>query len=175
MKYSLLLVIIFALSGLILSIRRHNNNDQKAQISDKIRPNYDLCNEENCPPERGTCSWENFCFCFDGYLSTYEIPVLCDYQQKDRTLYFVLEFFLSLGIGHLYAGNYIYGIIKMICYSGLLGLYFVKYLNKKGIDAARIRLYIWVIIAIWQIIDGLCIFRGIYTDGNDKQTGFKYF
>ena len=90
-------------------------------------------------------------------------------------MYFLLEFVLSFGIGHLYAGHYIYGILKMLCYIGLFGIYFVKFAKKKGIDAARIRLFIWVIISIWQMIDGISIFKGTYTDGNDKPTGFKYF
>ena len=174
MKQFLLFVLFAVLFETIFSGRRHNTNDEYTKILDKIEPNTDLCNEDNCPLDRGTCSGENFCFCFDGFISTYETPTLCDYVQKDRTLYFILEFVLSLGIGHFYVGNYIYGIIKLICYLGIYGLYFGAYLNKKGIDAARIRLFLWVIISIWQFVDGLCIFRGIYTDGNDMPTGFKY-
>ena len=170
----LFLVISFFFSS-VLSDRRHNTKDGLTKILDKIKPDSELCNEENCPPERGTCSGENFCFCFDGYISSYESSTQCDYEQKDRTLYFLLEFVLSFGIGHLYAGHYIYGIIKMLCYVCLLGIYFIKFAKKKGIDAARIRLFIWVIISIWQMIDGISIFKGTYTDGNDKPTGFKYF
>ena len=175
MKHLLLFLVISFFFGSVLSDRRHNRKDGLTKILDKIKPDSELCNEENCPPERGTCSGENFCFCFDGYISSYESSTQCDYEQKDRTLYFLLEFVLSFGIGHLYAGHYIYGIIKMLCYVCLLGIYFIKFAKKKGIDAARIRLFIWVIISIWQMIDGISIFKGTYNDGNDKPTGFKYF
>ena len=175
MKCLLIFLVISFFFGSVLSDRRHNTKDGLTKILDKIKPDSELCNEENCPPERGTCSGENFCFCFDGYISSYESSTQCDYEQKDRTLYFLLEFVLSFGIGHLYAGHYIYGIIKMLCYVCLLGIYFIKFAKKKGIDAARIRLFIWVIISIWQMIDGISIFKGTYTDGNDKPTGFKYF
>ena len=175
MKHLLLFLIISILFGSILCVRRHNSKEGLTKILDKIKPDSELCNEEICPIERGTCSGENFCFCFDGYISSYESTYQCDYEQKDRTLYFLLEFVLSFGIGHIYAGNFVYGVIKMICYAGLLGTYLIKFAKKKGIDAARIRLFIWVVIAIWQLIDGLCIFKGIYTDGNGKPTGFKYF
>ena len=177
MKYLSLFLIIIAsfLFGTNLCTRRHNTKEGLTKILGKIKPDSELCNEEICPLERGTCSGENFCFCFDGYISSYESSVLCDYAQKDRTLYFLLEFVLSFGLGHLYAGNYIYGIIKMLCYFGLFGAYLFKFMKKKGIDAARIRLFIWVIIGIWQVIDGISIFKGTYTDGNKKPTGFRYF
>ena len=175
MKNSLILILVLYLFGLIASTRRHNTNEKFTKILEKIKPNSELCNEDNCPIEKGTCSGENFCYCFDGYISTFETSYFCDYSQKDRTLYFLLEFVLSFGIGHLYAGNYIYGAIKMLCYFGIFGVYLVKFRLKKGIDAARIRLFLWVIITIWQFIDGFCIFKGIYTDGNDRATGFKYF
>ena len=175
MKHLLLILVFSFLLGSILCLRRHNSKEGLTKILDKIKPDSELCNEEICPIDRGTCSGENFCFCFDGYISSYESSRQCDYEQKDRTLYFLLEFVLSFGVGHIYAGNYVYGAIKMICYIALFGVYLIKFKKKKGIDAARIRLFIWVIIAIWQLIDGLCIFKGKYTDGNDKPTGFKYF
>ena len=175
MKKSLLLLIIICLFGIIISDRRHNKNGKMTKVLEKIKPNSDLCNEENCPTDRGTCSGENYCFCFEGYISSFESSYFCDYGQKDRTLYFLLEFVLSFGIGHFYAGNFLYGAIKLICYAAIFGVYLTKFKNKKGIDAARIRLFLWVIISIWQFIDGYCIFKGIYTDGNGKKTGFKYF
>ena len=174
MNNSLKFLIITCLLGIITSVRRHNTN-KDTQILEKIKPNPELCNEKNCPIDRGTCSGENYCFCFEGYISSFENPSFCDYAQKDRTLYFLLEFVISFGIGHFYAGNYIYGILKLLCYAALFGVYLVKFKNKKGIDAARIRLFIWVIFTIWQFIDGYCIFKGIYTDGNGKKTGFRYF
>ena len=57
------------------------------------------------------------------------------------------------------------------CYSE----YILLNSEKKGIDAARIRLFLWTLIPIWQLIDGICIFKGIYTDGKNMPTGFKYF
>ena len=175
MKFLFSLILILTTFNMIFSVRHHNSNERYTKITKKIVPNPELCNEKNCPADRGTCSGENFCFCFDGYLSTYESNVLCDYKQKDRTLYFLLEFVLSFGIGHFYAGKYIYGSIKLVCYILFFALFFMKFYKKTGIDAARIRLFMWLNFFIWQFIDGLCIFRGVYKDGNGKATGFKYF
>jgi len=175
MKYLLLFLLTLTLFSSIISLRRHNTNEQYTKILEKIKPNSELCNEENCPANRGTCSGENFCFCFEGYTSTFETSFFCDYEQKDRTFYFLLEFILGFGFGHFYAGRYIYAGIKFFCYSILFGIYLIKFRKKKGIDAARIRLFLWTLISIWQLIDGLCIFKGIYTDGENMPTGFKYF
>ena len=173
---SLFPIIFFLLSFTqILSVRHHNSNGEYTKITKKILPDSELCNEQNCPSNRGTCSRENFCYCFDGYISTFEKPFQCDYEQKDRVLYFLLEFVLSFGIGHLYAGKYLYGFIKMACYIAIVGVYFLKFHKKKGIDAARIRFFLGLNYCIWQLIDGLLIFRGTYTDGNGKETGSKYF
>ena len=171
--YTLLLISISI--NISLSLRHHNSNKEYTKITKKIMPDSELCNEQNCPIDRGTCSGENFCFCFDGYISTYESSTLCDYAQKDRTLYFLLEFILGFGIGHFYIGKYIYASIKLFVYCSLLGVYCWKFYNKKGIDNARIRLFIWLNICIWQFLDGCFIFRGVYMDGNGKPTGFKYF
>ena len=57
------LIIIYALFSSIFCVRRHNTKEEYTKILDKIKPNSDLCNEQNCPIERGTCSGENFCFC----------------------------------------------------------------------------------------------------------------
>ena len=176
MKYFFVIFLAANLISSIISIRRHNTNERYTKILDKIKPNSELCNEDICPLDRGSCSGENFCFCFDGYLSTFESPTLCDYEQKDRVLYFLFEFVLSFGIGHFYVGNYIYGAIKFVCYALLLGYYFLRLSKIKGsIDARRKRLFVWVLISIWQFIDGMNIFLGKYHDGNGKETGFKYF
>ncbi len=175
MKYVLILILSIYLFGLAISSRRHNQNEEYTNVLKKIKPNVDLCNEDNCPSNRGTCSGENYCFCFDGYISVFETSYFCDYEQKDRIVYFLLEFVISFGTGHFYVGNYIYGAIKLINYLCLFGIYFGFYLHKKGIDAARIRLFLWTIFSIWQVVDGLCIIKGIYTDGHNKPTGFKYF
>ena len=129
MNKNFLFLIILCLIGLITSLRRHNTN-KETKILEKIRPNSELCNEDNCPVDRGTCSGENFCFCFEGYISSFESTTFCDYAQKDRTLYFLLEFVLSFGIGHFYAGNYIYGAIKLLCYISLFGVYLLKFRYK---------------------------------------------
>ena len=175
MNFVFSLILILTTFNISLTVRHHNSNEEYTKITKKIVPNSELCNENNCPTNRGTCSGENFCFCFDGYFSTYESNVLCDYEQKDRTLYFLLEFVLSFGIGHFYVGKYIYGSIKLICYILFFIAFFFKFYKKTGIDAARIRLFMWLNFFIWQFIDGLCIFRGVYKDGNGKPTGFKYF
>ena len=127
--YTLLLISLSI--NISLSLRHHNSNKEYTKITKKIMPDSELCNEQNCPIDRGTCSGENFCFCFDGYISTYESSTLCDYAQKDRTLYFLLEFILGFGIGHFYIGKYIYASIKLFVYCSLLVIpserYFINF------------------------------------------------
>lgn len=168
-------IITLSLLGLISPSRRHNTKSGITKIIEKIKPNSEICNENNCPINRGTCSGENICYCFDGYISTYESPILCDYEQKDRVLYFILEFLPSFGIGHFYAGNCVLGIIKLLCYLLIFGAYFGKFNRKRGIDAARARLFLFLLFVLWQVVDGLFIFWGVYKDGKDKPTGFKFF
>ena len=175
MKYILTILLFFYSIEFITSLRRHNTNKNYTQIIKKIKPNYELCNEDNCPTNRGTCSGENYCFCFEGFLSTFETSFFCDYEQKDRVIYFILEFVLGFGLGHYYVENYIYGTFKFITYILIFGFYFGKFVRKKGIDAARIRLFLWLIFTLWQMADAICIARGIYNDGYGKPTGFKYF
>ena len=176
MKYLLTLTINIYLIGLTISERRHNKNGELiTKTRKKIKPDVEFCSEDNCPSERGICSSENYCYCFNGYLSTFETSFFCDYEQKDRVLYFISEFVIGFGLGHFYVGNIIYGTIKLVSYIVLFGIYFGFFYNKKGIDAARIRLFLWTIYTLWQLIDGLSIIRGIFTDGENKPTGFKYF
>lgn len=175
MKVFSLFLIMINIIGFIVPSRRHNTKESMTKIIEKIRPDPKLCNDETCPPERGTCSGENICYCFDGYISTFETKVLCDYEQKDRTLFFLLEFIVGLGLGHFYVGNKIYGGIKCGVYIIILGIYFVRYHTRKGIDAARMRLFLWLLIGIWQVVDGICIWTGKYKDGRGQETGYKYF
>ena len=71
MKSIFALLLILVSLDFSLSVRHHNSKEEYTKITKKIMPDSDLCNEQNCPIDRGTCSGENFCFCFDGYFSTY--------------------------------------------------------------------------------------------------------
>ena len=99
MKFLFSLILILTTINISLSVRHHNSNEEFTKITKKILPNSELCNEQNCPANRGTCSGENFCFCFDGYFSTYESNVLCDYEQKDRTISMMKNIFMRIIIG----------------------------------------------------------------------------
>lgn len=171
------LVIIFLIISFATSHRHHNTKEKFTKILGKVRPDPNSCNEKICPPDRGTCSGDNICYCFNGYLTEFssEAEGQCNYQQKDRLLFFLLEFICSFGIGHLYVGRYYFGFAKMAFITILISVYFIAFNKKKGIDAARVRVFIMTLFTIWQCIDGYCIWTGKYKDGNNKPTGFLYF
>ena len=156
---------------------RHHNTKEFTKIIHKIQPNKNICNEAVCPSDRGTCSSDNICYCFDGFMTIYSSSQesFCNYKKKDRIFGFILEFLVSFGVGHLYLERYYFGFVKMAFVAILMGVYFFAFKTKKGIDAARVRVFIMTLFSIWQVIDGICIWEGIYKDGNGKETGFLYF
>lgn len=76
-----------------------------------------ICTSSNCGPRNGFCIDLNTCQCQIGYANfeTEESPAgqYCTYQQKSQLVAFLLEFFFPIGVGHLYAGRIVNGLIKM--------------------------------------------------------------
>ncbi len=85
------------------------------------------CTLSNCGPRNGFCIDEHTCQCHVGYANfkpvtrTYaqEPERYCTYEQGSQLVAFLLEFFFPIGVGHLYAGRIVNGIIKM-CFNIIL-------------------------------------------------------
>jgi hypothetical protein len=75
------------------------------------------CNKLNCLPPFGKCSDKNTCECREWY---FDVPFLldsqnlfCRYRQKSQAVSLVLEILSLSGIGHIYSGRSVIGLIKL--------------------------------------------------------------
>ena len=73
-------IIFLFISSIFYSSPKRHHGPKTNPSSKNIPRNYKLCNKQNCPVNRGTCSSENICVCFGGYLTTFEQAVYCDYD-----------------------------------------------------------------------------------------------
>ena len=132
-----------------------------------------VCNKYTCPKSRGVCNEENECICLNGYDTIDDLSkgdFYCNYKRKSKLFAFLLEFVLGFGSGHFYIGNINLATAKL-AFTTLTCLLFCQYNSIKKITEIRRvavpleRLFVigWV---IWQLIDGILIFFGIYKDGN---------
>lgn len=77
-----------------------------------------VCTFNNCPPP-SFCVDNNTCKCADGFVNYNEnkkslnIKHYCQYKQKKQLVALLLEFFISMGIGHFYANRTTYGLYKL--------------------------------------------------------------
>ena len=102
------------------------------------------------------------------------IPVYCNYKRKSQLVYFLLEFLLNIGVGHLYAGNFLLGGLKIglvflpcITFIVLFCLGIVVAENIKEIAGigACIGILVACTVSIWWLVDAILIGIGIYKDG----------
>jgi hypothetical protein len=96
--------------------------------------------------------------------------IYCNYKRKNQNIYFILEFLLNCGAGHIYAKNFLIGTIK----SGLMFLiYFLLILSMilsfcgktSNFFAFSFVILIPVALAIW-VADSVLIGLDFYSDGN---------
>jgi len=144
------------------------------------------CSRNNCKfPNK--CSLDNNeCICFylfaefdnnkkddrkkNGNLNN---KIYCNYKRKIQNVYFILEFLVNFGLGHIYAHNYLIGICKGLFVSICLLLMSLNYISIKCFkndlygnkSKYIIGILIVIITSIW-ILDSLSISLGFYTDGN---------
>ena len=166
------IVLLLTLISFSFSNRHHNSRD--SNLDGQIHRDYKLCNKKNCPVTRGTCSSENICVCFDGYMTTFEQPTYCDYEQYELLIFLLLEFFFSFGVGHFYVHRYFYGLIKFIAVAILCAVYFIGFFRKKGRDAKRVRVFLMLLFTVWQLFDFIVIISRGFKDGNGKEIGSRY-
>jgi hypothetical protein len=136
------------------------------------------CGNSTCPSGQGTCITSNTiseCVCNIAY-TTYpeDSEVSCNYARKSRLTAFLLEGFLTYGIGHFYAGNYHYAIPKFFffCFSYCLFVFLrmVVRNNEYNNNTSRpvvVSAYVFLILMIiWYISDIVLYALGIYKDGH---------
>lgn len=121
MKYKILIFLILNISAFGSSSKgKSESNLQKRDTTGlsntEPQPHQQdpphECNFDNCPLGKGTC-FENSCVCNIGFTTTSTDFTSCNYEQKDHTIAFFLEFFFPLGTGHFYAERILFGVIKL--------------------------------------------------------------
>jgi hypothetical protein len=142
-----------------------------------------LCNEKICDSVGGRCIDERTCACNENYTTFYifENFKYCNYLKKSSLIAGFLELFLGLGVGHLYAGRKINGIIKMIicttcCCIGCSFLAIGMKLQQQNPNIASspiiqffLKTYAILInsVLVWQFFDFLLFVSKFYTDGHN--------
>ena len=118
--------------------------------------------DNNCPRDRAICL-RNYCECIPGYKTLITdqtidgklAPYYCTYRQINRYIPLVLEAFLP-SIGHIYIGRYFHAIVKFLLIVPLI-------FRQKG---SNLSLFLILLFCLLYIVDLLCIYLRIYTDGN---------
>ena len=177
-KYIILLFIFIIVSSNDKFMSSIEKNDS---INFKASNTEENCDFSNCPLGKGTC-FENSCICNIGWMT---LPInkesskqhdFCDYEQKDHSIAFFMEFFFPLGVGHFYSMRYLFGLIKLILASvlclfwcgDLCGLRIRFALNSKW-DKVHMGCVLinFLSFTVMHLIDLICFGFNIYKDGND--------
>ena len=140
-------------------------------------PNTNFCNEKICPSDKGICTLDNLCFCDEGYLTIFveNETTFCNYKQKDQMVFLLLEFLVSFGIGHFYAGRYIFGAVKcaydLIIMSIFCCCKALKKTERAYTKEGILKVILMLLFLIWQVIDAVYIGTNKYLDGKGFSLG----
>ena len=162
------------------------SNQQTSSIQLDIDTKFGICKVQNCwdticaVDPQGKCDSYS-CICNEGYY-TYPVNAMaqCCYKQKSQLIVFLLEVFISFGIGHIYASNYNMGMTKLVTYSSICFLFYAAFIyrvwkdEKLGEENSIIIKFTNILSVlmcfctynIWQCIDILLIGTNYYVDGN---------
>jgi hypothetical protein len=136
------------------------------------------CGNSTCTANNGICITVNNipeCVCNEGVITfPPEYPAKCNYTLKYRLTAFLLELFLTYGIGHFYAGNYYLAVPKMFffCFSYCLFVFLRMVVRNNEYDNNTsqwivVMAYVFCILMLgWYIADLVLYGLGIYKDGN---------
>ncbi len=107
--------------------------------------------------------------------SNVEKYIYCNYIRKKQVLYFLFEFFSNIGVGHLYAKNYILAAIKfgvvfftwLFIYSKIICVIFWpdSFKDITGNRTFMGIIFISISFLLW-ITDTILIGKNIFADGN---------
>ena len=142
-----------------------------------IKSSYSICNQQNCPSNRGYCRG-NECICDQNYITINNAyiqnkGVNCNYRVKSRYIAFLLEFFFPFGIGHFYSGNTFLAIIKLALFIFLISMCcsVLCCVVGKVLSACSAIICILVLLSIiglvfMEVFDLVSYGLGLYPDGN---------
>ena len=115
----------------------------------------------NCPYNRGKCIKQK-CVCIYGYTTLLnetnpDKTIYCTYKQTDRIIPFILEFFLPT-VGLFVLGRKLHGIIKLICFIGVIHIAWG--------DIYTYNIILTFLFVLIYLFDLIFLATGIYNDGN---------
>lgn len=160
-----------------------SSNYQQQSSSDDNKYFYKkniVCSQQNCQLPNGVCTDDNTtCKCLNGY-ANFEVKgqetygYYCTYVQKKQLVAFLLEFFVSSGVGHFYAGRTLFGVMKLlVCIAPILIsiLMCCAVLSKDNSNCWGLFVSItscgFVCAAlVWQLVDIIMFGLNKYKDGN---------
>jgi hypothetical protein len=141
------------------------SDDEQFFYARKIR-----CAMNNCAPP-SFCIDATTCKCGEGYANVF-LPskpkmIYCQYRQKQQLVAFMLETFLSAGIGHFYAGRVTMGMIKLlVCLSPIFLMCCAAcFRDKDGGCCVLLSTTLMCSFLIWQVIDIINFATNSYKDG----------
>jgi len=141
----------------LIQLRLKTNNRLKLFDSDYILE----CDNNTCKSGQGKCINTNQCQCEAGFLDdpNLSINLYCSYKQKKQLTFFLTEFFVPIGIGHILNGRTFYGLIKC---SVIVGLFMIDLISKCVLLCGKergakfpnyITFFYFAIFVIWQAYD----------------------
>ena len=150
------------------------NKTYQSEDSESLLNENEKCDFTNCPLGKGTC-FENTCICNIGYTTLAKDEVLCEYEEKEHSIAFFLEFFFPFGTGHFYSERNFFGIIKLLL-CGLLCLFWcgdicnlrIRFTVNSKLDKIHIGCVLvnFLTFTLLHIVDLICFGFNIYKDGN---------
>jgi hypothetical protein len=162
-----------------VSNKQSNPKFDKFSVAEKIN-----CTSSNCNIPNFCITDNTVCKCSSEY-AEYELnkplkegekpavasasKAFCQYQRKKQLTYFLLEFFLNIGAGHLYAGNVLLGILKLlIVILPCLGycVFMCVSSNKDNGTVKALSSLFGCVASIWWLTDLILIGTRHYDDGN---------
>lgn len=165
-------------------IKKMNLKTDLLEINQKEEFNFnDLlivkgeCSPNNCK-ETGKCT-NSDCVCNDGYAQDPKNPkpkssdMRCNYKLKSQALYFIIEMFTWIGIGHIYAGRLLYGLVKLVVVLLIITIdcFLRKFFSRdRGSKSSNILFWMvylfYFFILFWQVFDLVMIALNKNLDGN---------
>ena len=160
-------------------------SDAKYELASNINCNAYNCQYPNaCTPDNKTCKCSFESAEYELYHPNTDTKTpsqgsqnieYCKYKRKKQIVYFLLEFFLNIGAGHLYAGNYLIGGVKLglvflpcfiLCVLLCIGVVATDNIKEIAGVGACLGILVACSVSIWWLVDAILIGIRKYKDGN---------